>query len=69
MKRETLKFVSLKIKPPSRSTDDKGFSVLIISKLVEGNYPNYRQVIPSEVKERIALPREELLAARAGRKS
>jgi DNA polymerase-3 subunit beta len=44
-------------------TDDKGFSVLIISKLVEGNYPNYRQVIPSEVKERIALPREELLAA------
>jgi DNA polymerase III subunit beta len=43
--------------------DDKGFSVLIISKLVEGNYPNYRQVIPSETKERIALPREELLAA------
>jgi DNA polymerase III subunit beta len=43
--------------------DDKGFSVLIISKLVEGNYPNYRQVIPGETKERIALPREELLAA------
>jgi len=43
--------------------DDKGFSVLMISKLVEGNYPNYRQVIPSETKERIALPREELLAA------
>jgi DNA polymerase-3 subunit beta len=43
--------------------DDKGFSVLLISKLVEGNYPNYRQVIPSETKERIALPREELLAA------
>src|SRR5208283_4668002 len=32
--------------------DDKGFSILIISKLVEGNYPNYRQVIPSETKER-----------------
>src|SRR5271169_512848 len=43
--------------------DDKGFSVLLISKLVEGNYPNYRQVIPSETKERIALPREEFLAA------
>src|SRR5580700_9109838 len=43
--------------------DDKNFSVLIISKLVEGNYPNYRQVIPGETKERIALPREELLAA------
>jgi DNA polymerase III subunit beta len=43
--------------------DDKDFSILIISKLVEGNYPNYRQVIPGETKERIALPREELLAA------
>lgn len=43
--------------------DDKGFSILLISKLVEGNYPNYRQVIPGETKERIALPREELLAA------
>jgi DNA polymerase-3 subunit beta len=44
-------------------SDDKGFSILIVSKLVEGNYPNYRQVIPSEMKERIALPREEFLAA------
>ncbi|MEP6663350.1 MAG: DNA polymerase III subunit beta, partial [Verrucomicrobiota bacterium] len=43
--------------------DDKGFSILIISKLVEGNYPNYRQVIPSEAKERIALQREEFLHA------
>jgi len=43
--------------------DDKAFSILLLSKLVEGNYPNYRQVIPSETKERIALPREELLAA------
>lgn len=43
--------------------DDKGFSILILSKLVEGNYPNYRQVIPSETKERIGLPREEFLAA------
>jgi DNA polymerase-3 subunit beta len=43
--------------------DDKGFSILILSKLVEGVYPNYRQVIPSEAKERIALPREEFLGA------
>ncbi len=43
--------------------DDKGFSVLIITKLIEGNYPNYRQVIPNEVKERIALGREEFLHA------
>jgi DNA polymerase-3 subunit beta len=43
--------------------DDKGFSILIISKLIEGNYPNYRQVIPNEVKERISLIREEFLHA------
>ncbi len=43
--------------------DDKGFSVLLISKLVEGNYPNYRQVIPAETKERVPLAREELLHA------
>ena len=43
--------------------DDKGFSVLLITKLIEGNYPNYRQVIPGEAKERIALNREELLQA------
>jgi DNA polymerase-3 subunit beta len=30
----------------------------LVSKLVEGNYPNYRQVIPGEAKERIALERE-----------
>lgn len=42
---------------------DKSASVLIISKLVEGNYPNYRQVIPGETKERVALAREELLHA------
>jgi DNA polymerase-3 subunit beta len=38
-------------------------SVLIISKLIEGNYPNYRQVIPAESRERISLVREELLQA------
>jgi len=43
--------------------DDKGQSVLIVSKLIEGNYPNYRQVIPAETKERITLPREEFLHA------
>jgi len=43
--------------------DDKGFSVLLITKLIEGNYPNYRQVIPGEAKERIPIGREELLQA------
>jgi DNA polymerase III subunit beta len=35
-------------------------TILLISKLVEGNYPNYKQVIPSETKERVTLVREEL---------
>ena len=43
--------------------DEKGFSVLVVTKLIEGNYPNYRQVIPSEVKERVPLGREEFLHA------
>jgi len=43
--------------------NEQGFNVLIITKLIEGNYPNYRQVIPNEVKERVALGREEFLHA------
>ncbi len=43
--------------------DEKGSSILVISKLIEGNYPNYRQVIPSETKERVSLVREEFLHA------
>jgi len=34
---------------------------LLVSKLIEGNYPNYRQVIPSEMKERVTLERETFL--------
>jgi DNA polymerase-3 subunit beta len=30
----------------------------LVSKLVEGNYPNYHQVIPAETKERVTLERE-----------
>ncbi|MCI0745263.1 MAG: DNA polymerase III subunit beta [Verrucomicrobia subdivision 3 bacterium] len=43
--------------------DEKGFTVLIVTKLVDGSYPNYRQVIPAETKERIALGREEFMHA------
>ncbi|GAB4173937.1 MAG: DNA polymerase III subunit beta [Terrimicrobiaceae bacterium] len=35
--------------------------VELASKLVEGNYPNYRQVIPGEARERITLEREAFL--------
>lgn len=36
---------------------------LLVSKLIEGNYPNYRQVIPGDAKERITLERELFLNA------
>jgi len=35
----------------------------LATKLVEGTYPNFRQVIPTETKERISLERELLLSA------
>ena len=38
-------------------------SIFIISKLIDGTYPNYRQVIPSQCEERIAIDRETLLSA------
>jgi DNA polymerase-3 subunit beta len=38
-------------------------STRLISKVVEGNYPNYRQVIPSETRERVTLERQMFLAA------
>jgi DNA polymerase-3 subunit beta len=38
-------------------------STTLASKLIEGTYPNFRQVIPTETKERIPLERELLLAA------
>ena len=34
---------------------------LLVSKLIEGNYPNYRQVIPSNTTERVEVSREGFL--------
>ncbi len=42
---------------------EKGGQTLIITKLVDGTYPNYQQVIPRECRERITLPREEFMQA------
>ncbi len=38
-------------------------NVAMSTKLIEGSYPNYRQVIPPECEERIAVDRESLLLA------
>jgi DNA polymerase III subunit beta len=42
---------------------DKGFtdSVYLVSKVVEGNYPNYKQVIPKESDQHLIINRETLL--------
>jgi DNA polymerase-3 subunit beta len=38
-------------------------SVLLASKLIEGSYPNYKQVIPSQCEERVTVEREALLSS------
>lgn len=38
-------------------------SVYLVSKLVEGNYPNYRQVIPGVMDSRVVISREFFLEA------
>lgn len=42
---------------------EKAGSTVIMTKLIEGTYPNYRQVIPPETKERVPLAREEFMHA------
>ena len=37
--------------------------LLISSKLIDGTYPNFRQVIPAQCEERITVERESLLTA------
>jgi DNA polymerase III subunit beta len=37
--------------------------VLIISKLIEGTYPNFQQVIPAQCDERVSIDRETILTA------
>lgn len=48
------------------SIDESGDSGLVdhlylVSKIVEGNYPNYRQVIPKETEHRVKIERELML--------
>jgi DNA polymerase-3 subunit beta len=36
---------------------------LIVSRIIEGEFPNYEQVIPKESKEKVVIDREKLLLA------
>lgn len=56
-----LKFSENQVSFSLTPATEGGLGVLIVSKLVDGNYPNYRQVIPQECIERVGIPREELL--------
>ena len=38
-------------------------SIYLVSKILEGNYPNYKQVIPKEAEQRIKIERELMLEA------
>jgi len=37
--------------------------IVVVTKLIDGTYPNFRQVIPSQCAERVELEREALLTA------
>lgn len=50
--------VAFVLKSPSN-----GDSCVLISRLVEGHFPNYKQVIPEKVKERVVLDRDEFLSS------
>jgi DNA polymerase-3 subunit beta len=48
------------------SKNQAGFEfddVLLITKLIEGTYPNFRQVIPSQCEQRVTVEREAFLVA------
>lgn len=52
---------SLKIQVTDKQAAFEFNELLIISKLLEGTFPNFRQVIPAQSEERIRLNREEFL--------
>ena len=52
-----------KIKMSSTQIAFEFDNILIISKLIDGTYPNYKQVIPSQCEERVSIDREILQSA------
>jgi DNA polymerase-3 subunit beta len=53
--------VKIRVSPNQVSLDTG--DVILMSKLLEGTFPNYRQVIPSEMQTRVAIDREQLMNA------
>lgn len=38
-------------------------AIRLVSRLIEGEFPNYEQVVPKEVKDKLVVPRDQFLAA------
>ncbi|MFC1467175.1 DNA polymerase III subunit beta [Verrucomicrobiota bacterium] len=53
----------LKISSTETQVSFEFSNILIISKLIEGTYPNFRQVIPAHSEQRVAIDRDVLLTA------
>jgi DNA polymerase III subunit beta len=53
----------LSIYPKEKQVVFQFNDIVLVSKLIEGTYPNYRQVIPAQCEERITVERESLLTA------
>jgi len=57
------KHISFTIEVPEN--DEKGLveNIYLISKVIEGNYPNFKQVIPKETVNRVEINREDFISA------
>ncbi len=53
----------LKIQATDKQVAFEFGEMLVVSKLIEGTYPNFKQVIPAKSEQRIAVEREGLLSA------
>ena len=54
---------TLKIQASENQISFEFDNVLVLSKLIDGTYPNFRQVIPASSEHRITLEREQLMDA------
>lgn len=54
---------TVKIQTTKNQVAFEAGDTLMISKLIDGTYPNFRQVIPSQSEERVTVERETLLTA------
>jgi DNA polymerase III subunit beta len=54
---------AMKIHATANQVAFESGKVVVVSKLVDGAYPNYRQVIPPQCEQRITIEREQFMSA------